>query len=179
MKKICIVPARGGSKRLPRKNILNFLGQPLLNHVIEMANSSEIFEQIIVSSEDTEILNIAVKAGATIHRRPDAIATDKSTVSEVCKDVLSAFECDIFCCIYPTAVLLKKETLQSSNILFCNDSYDETKTLMGVSRYNYHPFKALVKDNKGNWYSSSNLYKQTQSYHCFAFHMEPYQNAHI
>lgn len=148
---ICIIPARGGSKRLPRKNILLFRGQPLLAHVITSARESNVFHEIIVSSEDDEIIDIAAQYGASTHRRDLSIADDRSTVAEVCLDVISTKFNENFCCIYPTAVLLSSDTISYSKALF--DDYGELKAsvLMGVSKYNYHPAQALSfgEDNSG------------------------------
>jgi len=147
---ICVIPARGGSKRLPRKNILPYKGKPLLSYVVEAARASNVFDEIIVSSEDDEIRDIAVQFGATAYQRDPAIAGDGSTVVEVCLDVLDKNSTEIFCCIYPTAVLLSSETISTSKALF--DDYGESKAsvLMGVSKYNYHPVQALSLEVDGS-----------------------------
>ncbi|MFG5141967.1 cytidylyltransferase domain-containing protein, partial [Campylobacter lari] len=64
MKNLCIIPARGGSKRIPRKNIVDFLGKPLIAYSIESALKSEIFDDVIISSDDDEIIEVALKYGA-------------------------------------------------------------------------------------------------------------------
>lgn len=91
-KPICIIPARGGSKRFPRKNIALLAGKPLLAYAIEAALESNIFEIICVSSEDEEILKIAERHGADrAVKRPDELATDKTQVKEVCAYLLKSF----------------------------------------------------------------------------------------
>lgn len=147
-KLIAIIPARGGSKRLPRKNILPLDNVPLMIRVIRTTKKTEIFDQIIVSSEDTEIQNLAKKENVVIHNRSPYLATDKATVAETCLDVLEKFPAKNFCCIYATAALVSKDTLiKASKKFFSSKS---TSVLMGVSKYNYHPFKALEVSKNGN-----------------------------
>ena len=110
-----IIPARGNSKRLPRKNILPWRGIPLIAHTIKNALSSDIFSQVIVSSEDDEILNCAENYGAKTVIRRNSLSQDTSTVVEVCIDVIDTCkQIDSFCCIYATAVKLKPKTIENS-----------------------------------------------------------------
>ena len=165
MKPICIVPARGGSKRLPRKNILPFQGRPLLTHVIDTAQKSQIFSQIIVSSEDDEILDIARNSDAVLHKRHASLATDTSTVIEVCAEVLGGQTADYFCCIYSTAVLLSAQTLQSSHSEFQRFGAEGASVLMGVSEYNFHPIQALQVADDGCVSPLFPKYQAVQSQH--------------
>lgn len=144
---IAIIPARGGSKRLPRKNILPLDGKPLLQIVIENLHRTNVFDQIIVSTEDEEIANIAKENYAYIVNRPIALAQDKSSVVDVCIDILGQVTCDTFCCIYATAALLKPDTIQATYKEFKHDL--ECQVLMGVSHYNYSPIQALKIDSNG------------------------------
>ena len=148
MIQIAIIPARGGSKRLPRKNILPLDGVPLLARVIRTAREAGVFNEVIVSSEEEEILELARREGALAHVRPQDLARDRSTVVETCVDVLKSHDSDVFCCIYATAALLTKETLRLSAKKF----HDKNKAsvLMGVSKYNYHPVQALKIDPDGS-----------------------------
>lgn len=148
MKKIAIIPARGGSKRLPRKNIIPLSGKPLLQRVVETCLSSGVFDLVIVSTEDEEIKTVAHAAGAEVHNRSHDIARDRSTVVEVCESVLDEYQCDDFCCIYATAALLTSRTLQESAERFELDS--SITSLMGVSEYNYSPLQALEVDDAGH-----------------------------
>ena len=122
-----------------------------------------MFDEVIVSSEDPEILKIAKKYGAQCHVRPDSIATDTSSVVEVCLDVLRKKDCDAFCCVYPTAVLLSSETIRSAINTF--NTYDESQcsVLMGVSEYNYPPVQALVENSDGHWKMMFEKYLGLQS----------------
>tara|TARA_B100000795_G_scaffold269771_2_gene260324 strand:+ start:832 stop:1518 length:687 start_codon:yes stop_codon:yes gene_type:complete len=148
IKSIAIIPARGGSKRLPRKNIIPLDGIPLLTRVIKTIKDSLLFDEIIVSSEDKEILNIAKQEGIKAHNRPTKLATDSATVVETCLDVLAKNPADVFCCIYATAALIKLDTLQKSSIKFLSNN--NINVLMGVSKYNYHPVQALNLSKDGS-----------------------------
>ncbi len=147
MTTIAIIPARGNSKRLPRKNILPLGGEPLISRVIKSCFGSDVFNKVIVSSEDAEIIEVAEQAGAEIHIRPKSLSQDRSTVVEVCKDVLQHKACENFCCVYATSGLLSATTLRQSAKNFLND--EKAHTLMGVSRFNYSPVQALEVDQQG------------------------------
>lgn len=148
MSKVALIPARGGSKRLPRKNILAVAGMPMLAHPITMARASNLFEHIYVSTEDDEIAEIAQKYGAEVIQRPPQIAEDRSTVVQVC---LHALEIDpnieVICCIYATAVLLTPETLICAHSLL--GEKPEADFVMGVSEYEHSPVQALKMDDNG------------------------------
>ncbi len=146
---IAIIPARGGSKRLPRKNILPLDGKPLLAHVICTALKSEVFEKIIVSSEDEEILSIAKDCGVEAYTRPVELSTDQATVDQVCTDILEGYNCtgydEFFCILYSTSALLNEESIKKSFGKFTKD----INYVMGVSRYNYPPVQALKSVGEG------------------------------
>ena len=84
MGNLCVIPARGGSKRIPRKNIQNFFGKPILAYSIELAKKCEIFDEIMVSTDDEEIAEIAIKYGAKIpFLRSEQNANDFATTIDV------------------------------------------------------------------------------------------------
>ena len=84
---LCVIPARGGSKRIPRKNVKDFLGKPLIAYSIEAALNSGVFECVIVSTDDTEIANVAVKFGAQVPFMRDAsLSDDYATSSDAVAD---------------------------------------------------------------------------------------------
>jgi len=148
IKCIAIIPARGGSKRLPRKNILPINNQPMMTYPIQVAIDSGLFDDVVVSTEDDEIANIASKSGATVVVRPNKLAEDVSTVVEVCAHVLGLKqyrEVDVFCCIYATAIFLTPGDLVEA----CYELNEEPVAdyVMGVSQYNYHPVQALRKES--------------------------------
>ena len=116
---ICVIPARGGSKRIPRKNIKNFLGKPMIAWSIEAAKESELFDRIVVSTDDDEIAEIAERFGAVApFRRPAALADDHTGTTDVVAHAVDWLmnhdvEFENVCSIYPTAPFLKPSDLQA------------------------------------------------------------------
>lgn len=142
---IAIIPARGGSKRVPRKNIADLNGAPLVSYPIRTCLQSGLFERVIVSTEDDEIEEIARAYGAEVDKRPDVLAADKTPATAVIKELLErcfsgAAQPDHFCLVYPMAVFLTAQDLQGSAAQL--PDYDG---VMGVSRYISHPYKALIQ----------------------------------
>ena len=160
---IAIIPARGGSKRLPRKNILPINNQPLISYPIKAALECGLFEEVIVSTEDDEISNIAARYGAKVVSRPAKLAQDRSTVVDVCSHLLGLAEyaaVDNFCCLYATAFQVKPNDLIDSFLLL--NEAPKADYVMGVSSYNYHPVQALVTKD-GFLQSMWSEYNQMQS----------------
>lgn len=119
MKRIAIIPARGGSKRIPRKNIKDFLGKPVIAYSIEAASASDLFEEVMVSTDDEEIAEVAKKYGAKVpFMRSAENANDFATTVDVLKEVLAQYAAsegkifDYGCCIYPTAPFTSPEVLK-------------------------------------------------------------------
>ena len=109
MNNLCIIPARGGSKRIPRKNIKNFLGRPIIAYSIEVALQSGLFSEVMVSTDDDEIAEVAEFLGAKVpFFRSDENSNDHATTLAVVKEVLASYKklgktFDNICIIYPTA----------------------------------------------------------------------------
>jgi N-acylneuraminate cytidylyltransferase len=107
--KIAVIPARGGSKRIPRKNIRDFCGNPIIYYSINQAKKSSLFDKIIVSTDDEEIAEVARSYGAeTPFLRPAELSDDYSTTNAVVKHAIEWFQArgeslDLVCCIYATA----------------------------------------------------------------------------
>jgi len=120
MKNIAIITARGGSKRIPRKNIRPFLGKPIMAYSIEAAMESKLFDEVMVSTDDLEIAEIAKKYGAKVpFFRSAENANDYAGTVDVIIEVLQAYEktdirFDYACCIYPTAPFVNAALLQSA-----------------------------------------------------------------
>lgn len=118
MDNIAIIPARGGSKRIPRKNIKDFYGKPIIAYAIEAAKETELFSNIVVSTDDEEIAEIAIKYGANVpFLRSSENADDFATTAAVIEEVLGTFskhlvQYDNGCCIYPTTPLISVEKLR-------------------------------------------------------------------
>ena len=116
-KNICIIPARGGSKRIPKKNIKLFCGKPLIAYSIENALKSELFEAVIVSTDSEKIANVAKEYGAKVRMRPKELADDFTGTGAVVKHVLEELKkegkvYDFCCTLYATAPLLQVEYLK-------------------------------------------------------------------
>jgi N-acylneuraminate cytidylyltransferase len=111
-----IIPARGGSKRVPRKNVYPIEGKPMIVHVIEAALEAGVFERIIVSSDDDEILKVSLSSGAEPYSRPASLADDMTHVGPVVEDVVRAMALlvDSVCLLYATAVLLRPADLRAA-----------------------------------------------------------------
>ena len=130
MKKVAIIPARGGSKRIPRKNIKDFLGKPIIAYSIEAALASNLFDEVMVSTDDEEIAEVAKEFGAGVPfmRSPDT-SDDYATTYAVLQEVLSNYAStgenfNYACCIYPTAPLVTVSSLQKAYDLLKNEGYD-------------------------------------------------------
>lgn len=120
MKNLCIIPARGGSKRIPRKNIKLFLGKPIIAYSIEAALKSGLFAEVMVSTDDEEIAEVSKQYGAKVPFMRSAVtASDFATTADVLKEVLSKYqelglEFDNFCCFYATAPLVQSKDVVSA-----------------------------------------------------------------
>ena len=110
--KVAIIPARGGSKRIPNKNIRLFAGKPILTYSIETAAKSGLFDLIIVSTDSPDIAAVARDHGAGVHNRSAELSDDHTGTMQVIRDVLLNIEADMACCIYATAPLLTPRDLE-------------------------------------------------------------------
>lgn len=126
--KVAIIPARGGSKRIPRKNIKQFFGKPLIAWVIEKALSADCFDKIIVSTDDEEIAEVAKHYGAEVpYLRDVSLAGDHVATRPVINDTIRRLEimgvqADLLCCIYPTAALmLSNDLIEALKVLEASD----------------------------------------------------------
>jgi pseudaminic acid cytidylyltransferase len=118
--KVAIIPARGGSKRIPRKNIRPFAGQPMIAYAIRGAQAAGVFDHIVVSTDDDEIASVAESFGAEVpFRRPRALADDVTGTTAVvahavgwCRD--HGWDVDYACCIYATVPLIQARHLREA-----------------------------------------------------------------
>ena len=121
---VAVIPARGGSKRIPRKNIKEFCGQPMISWSIEVAKESKLFEHIIVSTDDQEIAKISESFGAEVpFIRPKELSGDYTITSEVIAHAVNwmieqSWQPVGVCCIYATAPFIKKDDLLKAYELF-------------------------------------------------------------
>lgn len=120
MKNLCIIPARGGSKRIPRKNVKEFLGKPIIAYSIEAALKSGLFDEVMVSTDDQEIAVIAMQYGASVpFMRSAETANDYATTKDVLDEVLAGYHklgksFDAMCCIYATAPLITAKDVKDA-----------------------------------------------------------------
>ena len=151
MANVAIIPARGGSKRIPRKNIRPFLGKPILAYSIEVTLQSGLFDEVMVSTEDDEIAGVALQFGAKVpFRRSAETANDYAGTAEVLLEVLAVYEShgqvfDNGCCIYPTAPFITVDLLGSAWQMLRDNRYD---SVFPVLRFSYPIQRALRLDGK-------------------------------
>lgn len=148
-KKIAIIPARGGSKRIPRKNIKEFCGKPILAYSVEAAVSSGIFDTVMVSTDDEEIAQIAGKYGAEVpFFRSEETANDYATIPDVIMEVLAEYEkrgqeFDMAVCIFPTAPFVTAEKIRDAVVKL---SESDAETVVPVVAFSYPPQRAMVME---------------------------------
>lgn len=162
-KSVCIIPARGGSKRIPRKNIKDFFGMPLIAYSIKVALKSKLFDKVIVSTDDEEIAKIAKEHGAIVpFLRPKELSDDFTGTGAVVNHVLEYLKSigenyDFVCTIYATAPFLQE-------------------------KYLIEGFEKLKNSNVGNAFSCTSMpfpiqrtFKITQNERCEMFWPENFQ----
>ncbi len=147
MRNVAIITARGGSKRIPRKNIRQFLGKPIMAYSIEAALQSGIFDEVMVSTEDREIADLAKEYGARVpFFRSEKTAGDFASTNDVLLEVLEEYEkrgehFELGCCIYPTAPFVTAGKLKSAVEKLLSGDAD---TLIPVVEFSYPPKRAMV-----------------------------------
>lgn len=129
---VAIITARGGSKRIKKKNIKPFQGRPIIEYPIRTAFESGLFTRVIVSTECEEIAEISRRAGAEILHRPAGLADDKTTTAEVLEHALGEIGCGYACCIYPTAVFLRAHDLRDGFAWVRDDRFDHVYAALSV-----------------------------------------------
>ncbi|MFZ1357976.1 MAG: pseudaminic acid cytidylyltransferase [Saprospiraceae bacterium] len=173
MARLAIIPARGGSKRIPRKNIKNFHGKPIIAYSIETAIKSGLFDEVMVSTDDVEIKNISLELGAKVpFLRSENTSNDTATTLEVIREVLESYKkedrtFDEVCCIYPTAPLMKSSHLTAGLDLLEN----EIASVFPVVPFSFPILRSLKVDEDNfvsmNWpeYSHTRSQDLPAAYH--------------
>jgi pseudaminic acid cytidylyltransferase len=144
-RRVCLVPARGGSQRVPRKNVTPLAGRPLLAWTVEAALASGLFQRVVVSTEDEEIARVAERHGAVVLPRAAALATSTATGVDVCVDAIERLRAggeafDVLAFLLPTSPLRTAEDLCGAWERFVERDAD---FLMAVTDYAIPPFWAL------------------------------------
>jgi pseudaminic acid cytidylyltransferase len=167
MRNLAIIPARGGSKRIPRKNIKDFLGQPIIAYSIETALNSQLFDEVMVSTDDEEIAEVSKKYGATIpfYRSPETsndFATTVDVINEVVRDynLKHGLGFEHICCIYPTAPLILPSDLEEGLAKLREMNCD---SVFPVVSFSYPIWRGLkINDDKLSAIWPENLNKRSQ-----------------
>lgn len=150
--KLAIITARGGSKRIPRKNIRDFCGQPIIAYSIRAAINSKCFDQVMVSTDDYEIAEVAIRYGASVpFMRSEQTSTDFATTAEVLIEVLDEYNKrsinpELACCIYPTAPFVTSDSLRKSFDMLQKDK--NIKGIIPITRFSYPIQRALRLKNQ-------------------------------
>ena len=148
---LAIIPARGGSKRIPRKNIREFCGIPIIAYSIGTAIQSNCFDEVMVSTDDQEIAEVAKKYGASVPFLRDPITSnDHAGIADVVLEVLEMYKTigrffDAACCILPTAPLLRSCDLLAAKEVLIRGAYD---TVFPVVRFSYPIQRALKREGE-------------------------------
>ena len=165
---LAVILARGGSKRIPKKNIRNFCGQPMISWSIKAAKKSKCFDKIIVSTDDQEIANISQINGAEIpFIRPSKLSDDFSLTQDVVKHAINWFEKNNFklklvCCIYASAPLISHKDIQEATRLM---SDLKTNTFIFPATSYQYPIQRSLKINKEGYaqmYNPNNFFARSQ-----------------
>ena len=150
LKKVAIITARGGSKRIPGKNIKEFCGKPIISYAIEAAKYSNIFDTVMVSTDNQENADVAKKYGADVpFMRSSKNSDDFTTTADVLVEVISEYEklgqhYDYVCCLYPTAPFVTSEKLKRGINLLIENGAD---SLIPIVKFSFPPQRGLVINN--------------------------------
>lgn len=166
MRNVAIITARGGSKRIPRKNIKLFRGKPMIAYSIETALNSGLFDMVMVSTDDKEIAEISKQFGAEVpFIRSKQTADDFTGTADVMIEVLNDLQkigkqFDNACCIYPTAPFITKQTIEESYKLLIDKKFD---SVFPVCAFSYPIQRALqINDSKTSMVWEENINKRSQ-----------------
>ena len=124
IKCVAMIPARMGSKRIPKKNIRLLRGKPLINYAIDLANQSQRFDEIWVNSESDLLNELAIGSGVKFHKRPVELSSDDATNKDFTTEFLEKHECEFLIMVNPTSPLLRVETVRCFYDLVVDNDYD-------------------------------------------------------
>ncbi len=166
-KAVAIIPARGGSKRIPRKNIRPFEGKPIIAYSIEAARASGCFDTILVSTDDPQIAEVARSYGADVpFMRSDRTSDDHSGLAEVAAEVIAQCESqgdsyETFCCILATAPFVTGARIKEGAALLESTSMD---AVVPVVRFSYPPQRGFRMDqnNRASMVSPEHYQSRSQ-----------------
>lgn len=166
MSSIAIIPARGGSKRIPQKNIKSFCGKPIIEYSIQAALDSGLFSEVMVSTDDDVIAEIAMKAGASVpFFRSEKTANDYAHIGDVLLEVIETYNqngqfFDTFCCILATAPFISAMRLKEGYHVLKNSDYD---SVFPVLKFSYPIQRALkIEDRNVSMIQPEHLLSRSQ-----------------
>lgn len=166
MSNIAIIPARGGSKRIPRKNIKDFCGEPIIAYSIKAALDSQLFDEVMVSTDDEEIAAISRQYGASVpFSRSADNSNDYATTASVLLEVLDNYATQhknfqYGCCIYPTAPFITAQKLKEAHQLLVDKSFD---TVLPIQPFSFPIQRAFFKENdKVSWVEPNHALTRSQ-----------------
>ena len=152
MSSLCVIPARGGSKRIPHKNIREFCGKPIIAYSIEAALESNLFDEVMVSTDDEEIAQVAREYGASVpFMRSAKTSGDYATTAEVIEEVLEEYRrlersFERVCCLYPTAPFVSAAELRGAM-----EGIDSGATsVVAVTDFDFPPLRAFRLNADGS-----------------------------
>lgn len=151
--KIAVIPARGGSKRIPRKNIRPFGGKPMITYSIAAAMASEVFDRVLVSTDDDEIAKVALAHGAQVpFKRPASLSDDYTGTTDVMAHAISALQeqgCapSQVCCIYATAPFVSAQDIREAGALMASGRW---AYVFSATTYAYPVFRSLQRQPDGS-----------------------------
>jgi pseudaminic acid cytidylyltransferase len=163
--RICIITARGGSKRIPHKNIREFCGKPIIVYSIEAALESDIFDEVMVSTDDEEIAQVARKYGAEVpFMRSAKTSDDFATTADVIREVLSEYEAmgrtfDVVGCLYPTAPFVSADELKQAAAMIEAGA----NSVIPVTSFDFPPLRGFSVDEDGSLVYAFPEYATTRS----------------
>ena len=166
LRPLAIIPARGGSKRIPRKNVRPFLGKPIIRYAIEAALKSGVFAQVMVSTDDPKIAAVAERAGAVVpFLRSRRNSNDQATIGDAVIEVLDVYEkagrpFDYFACIMATAALVTPESLRKADAMMRKHDAD---SVVAVTRFGFPIQRALkARNGKLSAFTPKHFFERSQ-----------------
>jgi len=165
MHTIAIIPARGGSKGIPRKNIKEFCGKPLIAWSIEAALEAKYIDEVYLSTEDKEIAEIGKNCGAKISIRPNELSTDFATTKAVLIDFVTRYDCDILVVLQPTSPIRVNGLVDKAIERFIKTNVDTLATGFISYQYEWTSIDNTPRQQlKGWFYDDGNIYIHKPNY---------------
>jgi N-acylneuraminate cytidylyltransferase len=159
MHTIAIIPARGGSKGIPRKNIKEFCGKPLIAWSIEAANEAKHINEVYLSTEDEEIAEIGKKYGAKVSIRSEKLSTDSATTKSVLIDFVNRYDCDNLVVLQPTSPIRINGLIDKAVDRFVKTGVDTLATGFISYQYEWTSIDNTPRQQlKGWFYDDGNIY---------------------